>query len=93
MGRPQLKIDPRQVEEAIAQGNTVAGTAHIVGCGKSLLETRFHASIEKGRDRRNSSLQKKQFDMAVDGNATMLIWLGKQWLRQADKQEVTATTP
>ncbi len=32
-------------------------------------------------------LRKAQFDCAMSGNATMLIWLGKQYLGQVDKQE------
>ena len=34
-----------------------------------------------------ASLRRRQFKAAQDGNATMLIWLGKQYLGQADKQE------
>jgi hypothetical protein len=30
------------------------------------------------------SLKRKQFDMAMKGNVTMLIWLGKQTLGQRD---------
>ena len=30
-------------------------------------------------------LRKAQFDCALSGNATMLIWLGKQYLEQVDK--------
>lgn len=33
------------------------------------------------------SLRRKQFDQAMSGNSTMLIWLGKQWLGQSDKHE------
>lgn len=33
------------------------------------------------------SLRRKQYEMAMNGNITMLIWLGKQYLGQADKQE------
>jgi hypothetical protein len=33
------------------------------------------------------SLRRKQYDQAMSGNATMLIWLGKQWLNQSDKVE------
>jgi hypothetical protein len=33
------------------------------------------------------SLRRKQYDHAMSGNATMLIWLGKQWLGQSDKVE------
>jgi len=33
------------------------------------------------------NLMKKQYDVAIAGNVTMLIWLGKQYLGQSDKQE------
>ena len=33
------------------------------------------------------SLRRKQYDQAMSGNSTMLIWLGKQWLNQSDKHE------
>lgn len=33
------------------------------------------------------SLRKKQYNLASEGNATMLIWLGKNWLGQTDKLE------
>ena len=32
-----------------------------------------------------SSLRRQQFALAMKGNAAMLIWLGKQYLGQADK--------
>lgn len=37
------------------------------------------------------SLRRKQYEMAMNGNVTMLIWLGKQYLGQADKQEQAVT--
>lgn len=33
------------------------------------------------------NLLKKQYDVAMAGNVSMLIWLGKQYLKQKDKQE------
>lgn len=40
------------------------------------------------------SLRRKQYDQAMSGNATMLIWLGKQWLGQLDKaEEIKQTAP
>jgi hypothetical protein len=33
------------------------------------------------------NLLKKQYDVAMNGNVAMLIWLGKQHLNQSDKQE------
>ena len=29
-------------------------------------------------------LRRKQWETAAKGNATMLIWLGKQWVNQSD---------
>ena len=34
------------------------------------------------------SVRRMQYRSAEEGNATMLIWLGKQYLDQKDKQEV-----
>ena len=39
------------------------------------------------------ALRKKQIEMAMDGNVQMLIWLGKQYLGQQDKQEVEHIRP
>ena len=36
------------------------------------------------------NLLKKQYEVAMAGNVSMLIWLGKNELGQTDKQEVTA---
>lgn len=33
------------------------------------------------------NLLKKQYDVAMSGNVSMLIWLGKQHLGQSDKQD------
>ena len=33
------------------------------------------------------NLLKKQYDVAMAGNVSMLIWLGKQYLNQSDKQD------
>ena len=41
------------------------------------------------RDRLNRNLRKKQYDTAMEGNPTMLIWLGKNNLGQADKVHST----
>lgn len=30
----------------------------------------------------------KQFEVAMQGNVSMLIWLGKQWLGQRDKEDI-----
>lgn len=37
-----------------------------------------------------ASLRRRQFEAAHKGNASMMIWLGKQYLGQTDKQDITA---
>jgi hypothetical protein len=46
-------------------------------------------ALRDGQGSGRASLRRRQFKAADDGNPTMLIWLGKQYLGQADKQEVT----
>lgn len=49
----------------------------------------FSAVYKRFADNGRRSLRRKQYQLAMSGNATMLIWLGKQYLGQADKQELT----
>jgi hypothetical protein len=91
-GRKRAEFDEVAVYEAIKIGNTIEGTAAIVGVSADTLTRYCSGLIEKAKAERNSSVQRTQYELAVtDKDKTMLIWLGKQWLRQSDKQEVTAT--
>ena len=44
-------------------------------------------AYEKGLARMRRSLRSKQYEIAMKGNVTMLIWLGKNELGQADKKD------
>lgn len=44
---------------------------------------------DNGLESGKASLRRLQFKNAENGNPTMQIWLGKQWLEQADKNENT----
>ena len=87
VGRPRLDIDPAQVERMASIGCTVEEIAILIGCSKSTLDKGFSAPIERGRMRLNRSLKRKQVQLARQGNVTMLIWLGKQYLGQKEKSE------
>lgn len=43
---------------------------------------------DAGKGHGQISLRRKQIELANNGNATMLIWLGKNHLGQSDKSEV-----
>lgn len=52
----------------------------------------FSSAVKKGRESGKASLRRKQFESAMKGNSSMLIWLGKQWLGQTDKISTTVNT-
>lgn len=55
------------------------------------IRERFNLTFVDYRDKRlepkRLNLFKKQFDVAMSGNVTMLIWLGKQLLGQTDVEK------
>ncbi len=52
---------------------------------KESLNVTFAEYLEQKRSRLRSSLMGKQFETAMGGNVTMMIWLGKNYLDQKDK--------
>ena len=87
MGRPKLTIDAKLVEELASVGCTIDEIARVVGCCRDTLANRFSANLDKGKSEGKTRLRKAQWSAAMGGNVTMLIWLGKQYLGQADKVE------
>jgi hypothetical protein len=88
MGRPLLPIDKKLVEGLASNGCTNEEIATLVGCSCNTIERRFGGTLRKGRASLKMSLRRQQVEIAKAGNTTMLIWLGKQYLGQSDKQEV-----
>jgi len=87
MARPRMQIDVALLKKLARLGLTTAEMAAILECSKDTLERRHMKVIEDGRQHRNASLKRRQYELAIAGNATMLIWLGKQFLGQSDKHQ------
>lgn len=87
MPRGKIDIDEELVAELAEIHCTDVEIGHIVGCSPKTLTNRFSDILTKGRSTGKRRLRRKQYDLAVAGNAVMCIWLGKQELGQADKQE------
>lgn len=49
----------------------------------------FASYYEENKVGGKISLRRRQFEKAMDGDTSMLIWLGKNWLDQKDKVEDT----
>ncbi len=88
MGRPLKDIDPEQVKKLAAIQCTMIEMAHVLSCSVDTLENRFSDIIKEGRSQGTMSLKRKQYEVAISGNVSMLIWLGKQHLGQVEKQTV-----
>ena len=88
MARPRKKIDPEQVKKLAQIGLSGDEIASVVRCSRDLIYKRFSTVLKEGHEHRNASLRRKQYELAMAGNPTMLIWLGKQHLTQKDKQEL-----
>lgn len=89
VGRPKMEIDYRLVEDLGSIMCTMNEIASILGCSTSKLEKdeEFMRVYKKALDNGKMSLRRQQYQLAMKGNCTMLIWLGRQYLGQTDKVE------
>ncbi len=88
-GRPRVQVNVKLVEKLAEKGCTKAEIAQVVGCHEDTLTANFSAFFDKGRMKLKISLREKQIRVALKGNVALLVWLGKAYLGQTDKQEVT----
>ena len=91
MARPILDIDADKVKQLAGYGLSYQEIAAVLDCSHDTLERRFASELKQGHEKRNGSLRRRQYELAMDGNATMLIWLGKQYLGQSDKVETSTS--
>ena len=87
MGAHRKKLDLDKVRDLASKGLTQEQIAAHCDCSVDTLARRCADTIKRGWQLRNGSILQKQYDLAMAGNPTMLIWLGKQYLNQKDKQE------
>lgn len=98
-GRPQKMIDQEQFEKLCGLQCTLDEFCCYFDCDDKTLEKwckntyKMNFSeifkIKKGKGK--ISLRRKQFEVALSGNPTMLIWLGRNMLGQTDKYEIEQT--
>lgn len=89
MARPKIVIDANQVKQLAQIGCSYPEMAAVLGCGQHTLIRRFANAVKKGKEHLKASLRRMQYKSASEGSVAMQIWLGKQYLGQSEKMEVT----
>jgi hypothetical protein len=86
MARPHIELDEDKIIELASKGLSQKQLAAIFNCSEDTLQRNYAVAIKTGWELRNGSLMQRQYEVAMSGNPTMLIWLGKQYLNQSDKE-------
>ena len=98
--KPYFKINWETVDSMCAIQCTGEEIAGVLGCDYDTFQLAckrekkmvFTEYFNKKRSNGKMSLRRKQYSTAMDGNPTMLVWLGKNWLGQTDKIEAAVKT-
>ena len=80
-------MDEEKLAQLVGKGFTIEFVADFFGVNPDTLYANYSETLRKGYAFRNGCLQAKQVKEAMKGNTSLLIWLGKQWLKQNDKTE------
>ena len=95
IGRPEKQINWEKLDAVLQFGARMLDCRGLLDvCEDTILaniKAKHGMTFTEYRDLRMSTMRakllQKQFDVAMNGNVTMLIWLGKQHLEQYEKQE------
>lgn len=90
-GRPPFQFsekDIRQIRVLARCHCPDSEIAAFVGCSEKTLQRRHGELLKLAREAGKANIRRKQYQLAMEGDKTMLIWLGKQLLGQREKTEV-----
>lgn len=92
VGRPKIEIDWKLFDNLCAIHCTQAEIAGILGCSVDTVDRRvkethgmnFAEYFVLKSSTGKVSLRRRQYNAAMEGDKTMLVWLGRNWLGQSD---------
>lgn len=88
VGRDKKVIPPEEVFKLAQIGCKDHEIADWFGIDNNTLRYNFSVELLKGKESLKQSLRRAQLNIALNGNATMLIFLGKNLLGQSDNPVV-----
>jgi len=97
MARPKTIIDWSKVDKYLQAQCNGTGIAGLLGIAPITLyraceekyKVNFEAYSAQKKGEGKELLRGKQYQVAMEGDKTMLVWLGKQYLEQKDKNDIT----
>jgi hypothetical protein len=90
-GRPKIhKVDVVRLEKLARIGCTYDECADVLGVPSATLQKSYSEIYTKARENLKERLRRAQIKKALSGNVVMQIWLGKQYLGQKDKHDITS---
>ena len=76
-----------KIQATTKEAAAVLGVSEVTFIDFMKRDKKARETFEYAKESGKTSLRRAQFKTALEGNATMLIWLGKQMLDQKDKHE------
>ena len=83
-GENKTVIDPADIEKLAKLWCSWEEMSDFFGVPANTLKYNFSEIVAKGRSETKQGLRRAQLKLALGGNATMLIWLGKNILGQQE---------
>lgn len=84
VGRNKIVVPPEEIEHLASLGCTDREIAKFFEISESTLRYQLSSYLTKGRHKLRTTLRQAQLRVALEGNPTLLIWLGKNILQQND---------
>lgn len=95
-GRPPTEINWEALDGVLQLGARLIDCVDLVGVSdvtiQNKIKEKYGLTFSEYRELKMSKMRmkllQKQYEVAMNGNVALLIWLGKQHLGQSDKQEI-----
>lgn len=93
-GRPPKEMNLEELEKLVAMGCTDEEIGAFFDITPRTIQEKrkeepYKSIFETSRYKMHISLRRKQLQVALDGNASMLVWLGKTLLGQKDAMKLS----
>ena len=85
------RVDREKVEMLSSFGCTIMEIAKFFLVDESLIRRDYKDELRRGKEQMKLRLRQLQWKYAEQGNTSLLIFLGKNYLNQTDKQQVDMT--